>query len=250
MNELNNFNKYSEYYDALYCDKNYLAEAGYIRDKLVQLGLPTGKLLEFGSGTGKHACILAGMGYKIKGIEKSPEMVSRVKAAENFTCIVGDIRKERLGITFDAVLSLFHVLSYQVCNDDVTAVFNRASDHLESGGFFIFDIWYSPAVYAQKPEIRIKRATSGDVKIIRISEPEILSHLNMVNVHFTILAADVEGRHLSTYEEVHPMRHFSLPELDLFAGRAGFTRVFAEEFLTGEQAGENSWGVCLCYRKG
>jgi hypothetical protein len=45
------------------------------------------------------------------------------------------------------------------------------------------------------------------------------------------------------------MRHFSLPELDLLASVAGFERLCAEAFLTGEAPGEETWGVCLVLRR-
>ncbi|MEO5344644.1 MAG: hypothetical protein H7842_15245 [Gammaproteobacteria bacterium SHHR-1] len=45
------------------------------------------------------------------------------------------------------------------------------------------------------------------------------------------------------------MRHFSLPEIDLLAGQAGFARVRAEEFLTGTVPGEGTWGVCVVLQK-
>jgi hypothetical protein len=49
--------------------------------------------------------------------------------------------------------------------------------------------------------------------------------------------------------EVHSMRHFSLPELDLFADRSGFTRLAVGEFLSGRPPGHDTWGVLLVMRK-
>jgi hypothetical protein len=43
-------------------------------------------------------------------------------AVAGFQCLAGDIRTVQLGCTFDAVLSLFHVVSYQIGNADVQAV--------------------------------------------------------------------------------------------------------------------------------
>jgi hypothetical protein len=45
------------------------------------------------------------------------------------------------------------------------------------------------------------------------------------------------------------MRHFSLPEIDLLANAHGFERVNTEEFLTGNPAGENTWGVCVTLKR-
>ena len=54
-----NFEKYSYYYDLLYKDKNYEAEADYVKTKLLQQKQNIKTILEFGSGTGRHAKLLA-----------------------------------------------------------------------------------------------------------------------------------------------------------------------------------------------
>ncbi len=243
------FNAYSRYYDLLYRDKDYAAEAGYVHRLLEHYGVPGNEILEFGSGTGKHGRLLAGHGYRVTGIERSAEMVAQAVATDGFMCQQGDIRESKQGRTFDAVLSLFHVISYQVSNADVSAVFDNAAEHLQPGGLFVFDVWYSPAVYAQRPEVRVKRLVEDDLSITRIAEPEIFHNENRVDVNYTIFAEDGASGESQTFTENHPMRHFSLPELDLLASVAGFERVCAEAFLTGEPAGEETWGVCLVLRR-
>ncbi|MCX7180731.1 MAG: class I SAM-dependent methyltransferase, partial [Proteobacteria bacterium] len=207
------------------------------------------ELLEFGSGTGKHARLLAQMDYRITGIERSATMVAQAQLSEGFQCQQGDICAVRLGRQFDAVLSLFHVVSYQVSNEALLALFTRAAEHLKSNGLFIFDIWYSPAVYAQRPDVRIKRMSDSDVEITRIAEPVIYPNENRVDVNYTILARNLATGDYQTFVETHPMRHFSLPELDLLAGLSGFHRIAAEAFLTGDEPSEATWGVCLVLRK-
>lgn len=166
------FGAYSRYYDLLYRDKDYAAEVAYIDGLLSCQGITGRNLLEFGSGTGKHGCLLAERGYRVTGIERSAEMVAQATATEGFRCQQGDICTAQLtGRTFDAVLSLFHVVSYQVKNQAVEAVFARAAEHLQPGGLFIFDVWYSPALYAQRPEVRVKRMADSTVEITRIAEP-------------------------------------------------------------------------------
>jgi len=243
------FNAYSRYYDLLYRDKDYAAEVDYVHALLERYGVPGHEILELGSGTGKHGRLLAGHGYRVTGIERSAEMVAQAETTDGFTCQQGDIREVTTGRTFDAVLSLFHVISYQVSNADVSAVFARAAEQLQPGGLFIFDVWYSPAVYAQQPEVRVKRLEEGDLKITRIAEPVIYPNENRVDVNYTIFAQDGESGESQTFTENHPMRHFSLPELDLLATNAGFERLCAEAFLTGEAPGEETWGVCLVLRR-
>ena len=168
------FEAYSRYYDLLYTDKDYIGEVDYVAATLAGNGITRGSLLEFGSGTGKHGRLLAAKGFEVVGIERSPEMLAIAINSSNppltpgadfnnhtragsFACQVGDIRSVRVGRTFDAVLALFHVVSYQTTNDDVRAVFASAADHLPKGGLFLFDVWHGPAVLTQRPAVRVKQ---------------------------------------------------------------------------------------------
>jgi ubiquinone/menaquinone biosynthesis C-methylase UbiE len=104
----NVFDTYSRYYDLLYKDKDYTAESKYINNLLKQFNMRGKRILELGSGTGKHANILTKYGYEIVGIERSAEMVSKAKQDKKFRCVIGDITKINLNKKFDAALSLFH----------------------------------------------------------------------------------------------------------------------------------------------
>lgn len=243
------FDTYSRYYDLLYRDKDYSAEAAYVDNLLKKYGVSGTELLEFGCGTGKHAWLLVERGYRIVGIEQSAEMVACAQIIDGFSCMHGDIRAVSLGRTFDAVISLFHVLSYQTANPDVQSVFSCAAEHLRPGGLFLFDFWYSPAVYAQKPEVRIKRLADAEVEITRIAEPVLYPNENRIDVNYTIHARNRVDQCCAVITETHPMRHFSLPELKMIAGHAGFECLTAEEFLSGNLPGEDTWGVCLVLRK-
>ncbi len=246
----NIFDAYSRYYDILYQDKDYVAEVAYIRSLLTRHGVMAGDLLELGSGTGKHAQLLVKYGYTVDGIERSAEMVARIPVMKGFSCQQGDIRSFHMQRSYDAVLSLFHVLSYQASNQDVQAVFARAAEHLKPGGIFVFDFWYSPAVYTQKPTTRVKRMFDEQVEVTRVAEPHIFPNENRVDVNYTIYAKERASDSIKTFAELHPMRHFSLPEIDLFADMAGLQRVGTEEFLTGNEPSEMTWGVCVTLQKG
>lgn len=243
------FNAYSRYYDLLYSDKDYVAEVEYIDSLLQRYGVDGTELLEFGSGTGKHGRLLAQCGYRVTGIERSADMVTQAQLVDGFQCQVGDITTVQIGRSFDAVLSLFHVISYQISNQSVQSVFARAAEHLAPGGLFIFDVWYSPAVYAQSPSVRIKRLESDGIGITRIAEPECYPNENRVDVNYQIYAQEKSSGEVEILSETHRIRHFSLPELDLFAQMNGFERVGAEEFLTGNTPSEETWGVCLIFKK-
>lgn len=243
------FNAYSRYYDLLYRDKDYCAEVDYIERLLQKYGLNGLNILEFGSGTGIHGRFLAQRGYRVLGIERSADMVAQAEQSAGFHCKQGDIRNVQLGRSFDAVLSLFHVISYQITNQDVSAVFSRASEHLSSGGLFIFDVWHSSAVLIEQPSIRIKRLEGDGLSLLRLAEPTVHLNQNRVDVHYTMIAKDLTTGIQHFFEEDHPMRFFSIPELDLYAEAAGFERLSAEEWLTGAEPSEASWGICIVLLK-
>jgi SAM-dependent methyltransferase len=249
VNSCSVFDAYSRYYDLLYSDKDYEGEVGYVCDVLARFGIGGGDLLELGSGTGKHGRLLAKRGYRVHGIERSAEMVARAEPAIGFTCEQGDICTANMGRVYNAVLSLFHVISYQTGNDDLHAVFSRASEHLLSGGLFIFDFWYTPAVYTLRPSTRVKRMADAHTEITRIAEPHSHPNEDRVDVQYTIYAKDAGHSEIKVMSELHRMRHFSLPEIDLLAEAAGFTRVGAEEFLTSNTPSEHTWGVCVMLQK-
>src|SRR3546814_3756666 len=50
------------------------------------------------------------------------------------TLFRSDVRTARFDRTFDAVVSLFHVMSYQVTNSDLIETIRTASSHLAAGG--------------------------------------------------------------------------------------------------------------------
>ena len=110
------------------------------------------------------------------------------KAKQNgFPCEENDIVDFKLEYRYDVIIALFHVISYITDNASLIKVFQNAANHLNEEGLFIFDVWYSPAVYNQKPEARIKRLMNDNVEVIRIAEPEILSSENVVNVNYQMI---------------------------------------------------------------
>jgi SAM-dependent methyltransferase len=244
-----NFEKYSSCYNLFYLDKDYKSEANYIAGLLGKHDVRAGNILEFGSGTGIHGAQLAELGYSVLGIELSEEMHLRAEVKKNFSSIHGDIRTVSLNQKFDAIVSLFHVVSYQVTNESLLATFRNAARHLKSEGVFIFDVWFTPAVYYMKPEVRIKTVRDGAIEVRRIAIPKIFYDQNRVDVNYTFIALNIDSNIAEVYSESHSMRHFSTGEIELIATISGFELIKSEEFLTGNAPSEFTWGVTFVLRK-
>ena len=245
----NLFDKIGNYYDLIYKDKENEREVDYIISLLKSYGNQGNTILEFGSGTGRHGRILAEKGFELHGIERSGSMVKSAKLINGFTCQEGDITEVNLSKKFDNIISLFHVVSYLTKNKDIKKLFLNANNHLKKEGLFIFDVWYSPAVNSIKPETRIKRFSNEEVSITRIAEPAIIVNKNVVEVNYTYLVTDKKKDNNLEIKEKHPMRHFSLPEIEFISDETGFKIIQSEEWITGENPSERTWGICLILKK-
>jgi SAM-dependent methyltransferase len=248
---MGNFEQYGKYYDLLYKDKNYKEESDYVIKKIKKWTPNATRILELGSGSGSHARYFCEAGFEVTGIERSLEMVDLAKAKNivGFNPMSGDISSFELSQQFDVALSLFHVVSYLTENNSLIDCFRRVHQHLKPEGVFMFDIWYSPAVYHQKPETRIKRLEDDAIEIVRLAESKIESDKNVVAVNFEVIIKDKATQTSETITEEHLMRHFSIPEIKMLTGFTGFEVVLAEEFLTGNSPSEDTWGVYFILKK-
>lgn len=250
------FADYARYYDLLYRDKDYKAEAEYVTNLIRRFRPSARSILELGSGTGMHAGLLAEKGFNVHGIERSPEMLvqsqtlaEKMKPEQGQLIFSpGDIRDIRLNKRFDAVIALFHVISYQTTNEDVLSTFKTAIHHLKPGGIFIFDIWYGPAVLAQHPEVRIKRMSDEKIEVTRLAEPVIHPNENLVDVNYHVFVRDRATGTVKELQETHVMRYFFKPEIELFASPNGLKILNAEEWLTEKSIGPDTWGTCFVIR--
>lgn len=250
---LNVFNDYARYYDLLYQDKDYAAEADYITGLIRGYHPAARTILEMGSGTGTHASLLAERDFTVQGIERSPDMLARAQLlAETrndltgkITFSPGDIRHIRLHKKFDAAIALFHVVSYQTTNEDVTATFKTARLHLAPGGLFIFDVWYGPAVLTESPEVRIKRMADEKIEITRLADPVLHPNENRVDVNYHVFVRNLATQAVTELRETHSMRYFFKPEIDRIAAQTGFQSLQSEEWLSGKVIGCDTWGVCF-----
>lgn len=251
------FAGYARYYDLLYRDKPYRDEADHVR-RLILSHVPDARIIvELGCGTGAHAEHLARAGMEVNGADLSEWMLERAASrramlpsdvAQRLHFSHGDVRDVRLGVRADAVISLFHVVSYQTENADLHAMFATAREHLRSGGVFIFDVWYGPAVLADRPVVRVKELENDEVKITRIAKPTLHPSRNLVDVHYRIITYEKKTGRYSETEENHRMRYLFSTEVELLAAQSGLTVIDAHEWMTGRLPGFDTWGVCFVCR--
>jgi SAM-dependent methyltransferase len=182
--------------------------------------------LNLGCGTGKHDVCFEKMGYSVCGVDLSDTMLveaNKRAISGKLVFFKGDVRTVDLHRKFDVVVSLFHVMSYQVADNDILAVFRTANRHLVSGGVFIFDFWHGPGVLNDPPVVRVKRLEDEAVRVVRIAEPVLKKNQNVVDVNYQIMILDKHSGRWSEMQETHLMRYFFLSEIEGYLLNAGFS---------------------------
>ncbi|NJM72936.1 MAG: class I SAM-dependent methyltransferase [Scytonema sp. RU_4_4] len=245
------FNNYARYYDILYRDKDYVGETKFIQQLIKTYKQDARNILDLGCGTGTHSVLLAQQGYQIQGVDISKEMLQKAFAslsqlppdiASRLKFFHGDIRQVRLNQTFDVILSLFHVISYQTTNEDLLTAFATVKEHLKLGGIFIFDVWYGPAVLSDRPTVRVKRLEDEEIKVTRLAEPVIYPNENLVDVNYQIFIQDKSSGAVEEIQETHQMRYLFKPELDMLLKDVGLKMINDMEWMSGRKLGFSTWG--------
>jgi SAM-dependent methyltransferase len=247
------FGNYARYYDLLYQQKDYNSEADYIASLLKKFAPSASSILELGSGTGKHAICLAKKGLTISGVDLSEEMVVQAtkrtanlepELAKRVDFTVADIRLLKMDRRFDAAISLFHVLSYQTTNDDIRAFFRTAKNHLNPGGVFIFDFWYTPAVLTQKPQRRELTLEDDVIHVQRLANPEMFYNANCVEVNYDLTIRDKATDEIEKIQECHRMRYLSLPEIQHFLKDMNMDLIFSHGWMRHDDPSTQTWAAC------
>ena len=252
------FEKYAHYYNLLYGNKNYAAEAKTVHKLLGAAGYKKpakeSNLLNIGCGTGRHDAEFAKMGYATHGIDLSGDMIDIAKRTyqneANMSFEVADARSwSGNGRQYDVVTSLFHVASYQNTNEDVLLYFKTCAGALVSGGMFVFDAWYGPGVLTDRPGKRIKEVEDDKCRVIRFADPQMHSNRNIVDVNYTILAVSKEDRRTEEIRETHHMRYFFRPEMEYYLNQCGLELQSCVDCNTLEEPEFDSWTAYFVARR-
>jgi SAM-dependent methyltransferase len=250
-------NDYVSYYDLFYAEKDYEAEAAFVRGIIERHKPNAHSLLDLGCGNARHAVEFARAGVSVTGVDRSADMLAtgRDRIAQlspdlrsRITLVQGDVTEYRDHAVYDAVIALFHVVSYQTANESLQGIFNTARAATIAGGLFVFDFWYGPAVITERPEVRVKRVARSGVQVTRVAEPDHLVNRNVVDVQYTLFAIDQETGFAKQTTELHSMRYLFLPEIEFLAEQAGFHVIEAGEWLSGKSLDQRCWSGYVAVR--
>jgi SAM-dependent methyltransferase len=175
-----------------------------------------GSALEFGVGTGRIALPLSQRGVAVHGIDISPAMVARLRAApggQHVGVTVGDFATATAGGLFRLVYLLRNTIENVTTQDEQVECFRNAAAHLEPGGSFVIEVEVPPL--RRLPPGETVRAFTVTPQHLGFDEFDTAGQ-GLVSHHYWIL----DGK-LETFSS--PFRYAWPSELDLMARLAGMT---------------------------
>jgi SAM-dependent methyltransferase len=240
--------QYASAYDLIYQEKDYDGECALLEGLFRKYAHDIATVLDLGCGTGNHAIRLAKRGYEVTGVDASADMLRSAerKAAEAGKQVRlhhANLRELNLDRQFDAVLMMFAVLGYQAGNEDVLQALRAARRHTKTGGLFIFDVWYGPAVLAEKPGERFRVARNNGRTVLRTSAGTLDTLRHQCSVEFRLwqFGTAANGEEIT---ERHLMRFFFPQEIALLLEITGFRLLRLGAFPEFDrEPGERDWNV-------
>jgi SAM-dependent methyltransferase len=219
---------YAAAYDLFYAEKDYEAECDVIERAFAEFSAkPIHRVLDLGCGTGGHAIPLAGRGYDVIGVDRSPWMLAAalVKAETadvtgRISFLLDDVTAARPMASCDAALMMFNVLGYQALPAKVAAALAAVRRALRPGGLFLFDVWQAPAVDLEPPAQRRQIAEQGGARLIRLSSGQLDPAAETCSVKIQVLRL-VDDRITDETIEHHGVRYFRRESLMKSLERAG-----------------------------
>jgi SAM-dependent methyltransferase len=136
---------FAEVYDQIMADVPYKQWADYIQGVWARFSYSPRTVLDLACGTGNLSIILARRGYRVIGVDGSPNMleVARKKAESaglNIDFVEGDLRSFSVEHPVDAAVCVFDSLNYLLEPIHVQSAYRSVSKALVPGGFFVFDV--------------------------------------------------------------------------------------------------------------
>lgn len=212
------FTAVAKHYDALMANVPYRQWVAYVEAILERISYHPRTVLDLACGTGNVSELLAARGYKVVGVDISPQMVEVARSKKSqVEYFVQDIAELDLSRQFDLALCLFDSLNYITDPEKAACALKRVGQHLVAGGVFIFDV---NTVYALAHRFfdQANLAPESNPKYIWTSQFDNQTRVCRVDMLFEVL----ENGQPRQFKEVHYQRGHTIEELTQWLIDAGF----------------------------
>ncbi|HSJ54284.1 MAG TPA: class I SAM-dependent methyltransferase [Anaerolineae bacterium] len=203
------------------------------------------RILDLACGQGRHAVILARLGYSVAGLDRSAALLSRAQeaargVASEVAWVLGDMRSLPFGPEFDACLSLFSSFGYFEDEAENEEVLHQVCGVLRPGGALFLDLSNHERLHQQPCPTTWQRHGAAIV----LEETRFDPATCRSTTTFTWL----EGGQADSI--THSVRHYTAPEVAGMLRRAGMEPVALYGDMDGSAFAAGSKRLIVVARKG
>lgn len=219
------YHQFATVYDELMAHAPYAQWIEFTEEMLVKYNKSPTSIVDLGCGTGEITIRLADLGYEIKGVDYSIEMLSVAETKANekgvsIQWIEQDIRYLSGFEHVDCCISYCDVLNYILTKQDLRQVFQHVYACLDRGGLFIFDVHDSE--YA-KNELMNQTFTDITDDLACIWECDQGESIGQMHHYLTFFIK--ENDHYIRFEEHHCQQTYPLHIYEALLKAVGFSKV-------------------------
>jgi SAM-dependent methyltransferase len=179
-------------------------------------------ILDLACGTGIPTIMLAKRGYRLTGVDRSPEMLSVLESKRKdlpIATLQADIRDFALGEPLEAAICLYDSINYLLTEDDLVRCFACVRRALVPGGLFAFDM---NTVYGLAEYWGTRSTTREAGGVYSIWQNNFDRETRVSTLHLTFWEQPEPGGVGPKFEEVHQERAYYPEEVERCLRAAGF----------------------------
>lgn len=218
-----NYNNFAYVYDQLMSEAPYDRWIDFTKDLIDKYKIKPKKIIDIGCGTCNISIPLSKLGYEMIGVDISSEMLAmaKQKMLENnvsFLLIEQDMRELGLNDTADLAINYCDSFNYLADIKGLKETFGRIYNHLEIGGYFIFDL-HSPYKITDIYNGQTYAWNDKDVSVIWI--PDVNIDELTVEHDLTFFIKNDSGCY-DKFQEIHKQKTYSVEVIKEALEEAGF----------------------------
>ncbi len=182
-------------------------------------------ILDLACGTGIPTIMLARRGYRLTGVDRSPEMLAALESKRGdlpIATIRADMREFEVPEPLAAAICLYDSMNYLLTEDDLVRCFRCVRAAVMTGGLFVFDM-NTIFGLAEHWGARTTAREAGD--IYSIWQNSYDQETRVSTLHLTFWEKPEPGKAGERFEEIHQERAYAPEEVERCLRAAGYAEV-------------------------